>query len=121
MCGRPLWGIVGAAICGYFSYSAFTDLRDGDYYWAAGWWVVLTWAIWLVFAAGLLSEVRCWREGIFFFLLVLVFLTGLIFSAWSSARASVVREAREASLALWGVAGLASLMTMWSPDRSPKK
>lgn len=121
MCISPWRGIAAAVVCGYFAHSAFADLRDGDFYWSAGWWVVLTWAVWLVFSTGLLSEARCWREGAFFGLLVLVFAIGLVFSAWSSARPSIIRDAREASLLLWILATLASLMTIRFSSLSSNK
>ena len=74
--------------------------------------MVLTWAVWSVLAAGLLTESRCWREITFFSLLMLVLLIGVVFSAWASARPVTIRRAREASLILWSVAALASLMTI---------
>jgi hypothetical protein len=115
MCGRPILGLAGFALSAYFAYSGLKELRDGDFYWAQGWWVVLTWAVWLVFTAGLLSEVHCWREATFFGVLLLIFITGLVFSAWSSAPYSAARHAREVTLVLWGLAALASLATLPRP------
>jgi len=112
MCRRPWWGVAGFVVCAFFAHSTFVGLRDGDFEWAAGWWMVLTWAVWVVFAAGLLSETRCWREGAFFSLLLIVLVTGLVFSAWSSARITTVRHASEASLVLWSLAAIASLTTI---------
>ena len=114
MCRRPRWGVAGFAVCAYFAYAAFAGLRGGDFYWASGWWIVLTWAVWVVFAAGLLTETRCWREAIVFALLLLVLLLGVVFSVWTSARPEAIREAREASLVLWSLAALASLLTIRS-------
>lgn len=112
MCRRPWWGLGGFALCTYFAYTTFAGLRDGEFYWDSGWWIVLTWAVWVVFAAGLLTETRCWREGIFFSLLLLVLLVGVVFSAWTSARPAAIRESREASLALWSLTAFASLTTI---------
>ena len=112
MCRRPWWGIAGFLVCAFFAHSAFVGLRDGDFEWTSGWWMVLTWAVWLVFAAGVISETRCWREGLFFSLLLIVLAIGLVFSAWTSARPVTARHAREASLALWSLAALASLTTI---------
>lgn len=106
-------------MCAYLAYFTFASLRDGDFYWTTGWWIVLTWAVWAVLAAGLLTESRCWRESTFFSLLMLVFLIGVVFSAWTSAIPATIRRAREASLALWSVAALTSLMTI-RLSRSPK-
>jgi len=115
ICGTLLWGIAGFAVCAYFAHSSYVELRDGDFYWQSGWWTVLTWAVWLVLAAGLFSETRCWREGVLFGSLLAVFIIGLVFSAWSSAQPDTVRQAREASLALWSLAALASLATIPRP------
>jgi len=121
ICGTLLWGIVGFAVCTYFAYSSFVELRDGDFYWQSGWWTVLTWAVWLVLAAGLVSETRCWREGLLFGSLLAMFVIGLVFSAWSTAQPDMARYAREASVALWSLAALASLATIPSPARSKNK
>lgn len=112
MCRRPWWGIAGFVVCAYFGYSTLAGLRDGDFYWAAGWWIVLTWAVWAVFAAGILTETRCWREGVFFSVLLIVLLIGVVFSAWTSARPVTIRKARDASFVLWCLAALASLITI---------
>ena len=112
------WGIVGFAICAWFARASYVDLRDSDFYWQSGWWTMLTWAVWLVLAAGLVSETRCWRERVLFGSLLALFIIGLVFSAWSSAQPYAARLAREASLGLWSVAALASLTTIASPARS---
>ncbi len=121
ICGTLLWGIAGFAVCTYFTYSSFVELRDGDFYWQSGWWTVLTWAVWLVLAAGLVSETRCWREGLFFGSLLAVFIIGLVFSAWTSAEPHAGRLAREVTLGLWITAALASLATIPSPTRPQNK
>jgi hypothetical protein len=112
------WGLLGFAICAYFAHASYVGLRDGDFYWQAGWWTVLTWAVWLVLAAGLLSEMRCWREGLLFGSLLAVFVIGLVFSAWNSVQPDIARHAREVSLGLWSLAALASLATIPSPAQS---
>lgn len=116
MCRRPWWGIAGFFVCAIFAHSAFVGLRDGDFDWTGGWWMVLTWAVWVVFAAGVISETRCWRESLFFSLLLIVLIIGLVFSAWSSARPATMRHAHEVSLALWSLAALASLTTIRFSD-----
>ena len=119
MCGTTLWSIAGFVICAYFAYSSYADLRDDDFFWQAGWWTALTWAVWLVLAAGLLSETRCWRERTFFGLLTVIFLIGLVFSAFNSAQTAASRYAREASLVLWILAAIASLTTLPRPKILP--
>jgi hypothetical protein len=115
ICGKPVLGIAAFVVCAYFAYSAYTDLRDGDFFWQNGWWTVLTWAVWLVLAAGLLSETRCWREHLLLGSALAALTIGLIFSAWTSAQPLTARYAREASLILWSLAGLASLTTLPRP------
>lgn len=120
ICGTMFWGLAGFAICAYFAHAYCADLRDGDFYWQSGWWTVLTWAVWLVLAAGLVSETRCWREDLFFGSLIAVFVIGLVFSAWSSVQPRTAMFAREVSLGLWVLAAFASLMTIPSPASSNK-
>src|SRR5262249_40560525 len=120
MCGgTPLWSVAGFLVCAYFAYSSYADLRDNDFFWHSGWWTTLTWAVWLVLAAGLLSETRCWRERTFFVLLPAIFLIGLVFSAFNSPQATAALHAREASLVLWGFAAVASLTTLQRPKLLP--
>jgi len=115
ICGKPVLGVAAFLLCAYFAYSSYADLRDGDFYWQNGWWVALTWAVWLVFTAGLLSEIRCWREGVLFGSTLAVFTVGLVFSIWTSVQPAAARYAREVALALWSLAALASLTTLARP------
>src|SRR5260370_5665069 len=73
MCGTPFWGVAGAAGCAYLSYLSYSRLRDADFSWAHDWQSILTGAVWIVLIAGLLSETRCWREGIFFWVVFVNF------------------------------------------------
>lgn len=116
MCGTPFWGIAGAIACAYFSYSTYSQLQQGDFFWQHGLWTLITWMIWILLITGLLSETRCWRERIFFALLLMNFLLGFTLAAWSEAPIAAVRIARESSLALWLLSMLASLTTV---RRSP--
>jgi hypothetical protein len=119
MCGTVLWSVAGFVACVYFAYASYVDLRDDNFYWQSGWWTNLTWAVWLVLAAGLLSETCCWRERTFFGLLAAIFLMGLVFSVWNSAQPTPARYAREVSLVLWSFASLASLTTLSRPKALP--
>ena len=112
MCGTPFWGIAAAAACAYFACSTYSQLREGEVYSQHGWWMLVTWSVWVLLLAGLASETRCWRERIFFGLLLINFVLGFVLAAWSAAPASAVRDGREISLALWIVAALASLRTV---------
>jgi hypothetical protein len=114
MCGTPFWGIAGAAAAAYFAYLSYGHLSGGDYSWAHNWWTVLTYAVWTVVIGGLLTETLCWRERIFFGLMLLIVLFSLVFSAWSNATEHAVRELRLASTAVWALAAFASLTTVFA-------
>lgn len=120
MCGTPFWGVAAVVACGYFAHLSYSQLR-ADYQWQHEWWTVLTWAVWVVLIAGLVSETHCWRERVFFVLLLLNFLLGFVFAAWSTAATSAVRAGRGLSLALWVLAGLASLGTLTLPPQETRK
>jgi len=121
MCGTPFWGVAATIACGYFAYLSYSQLRGADYQWQHEWWTVLTWAVWVVLIAGLVSETQCWRERVFFMVLLLNFLLGFILAAWSTAAPSTVRAGRELSLGLWVLAGLASLGTLVLPPQATQK
>jgi hypothetical protein len=111
MCGTPLWGIAGAAASAYFAYLSYSHLISADYSWPHTWWTTLTYAVWVTVIGGLLTETPCRRERIFFGSMLIIFLLGLAFSAWSAASEHAVRQLRIASTALWALAALASLTT----------
>jgi hypothetical protein len=120
MCGILWWGVAGTAASAYFSYLSYAHLRSGDYSWTHNWWTVLTYGVWLLLIAGLLSETRCWRERVFFGLLLIIFLLGFAFSAWSGAPENAVRQLRMASTVLWALAAVASLTTTFNSTSKTK-
>jgi disulfide bond formation protein DsbB len=113
MCGTSLWGFAGAAASVYFSYLSYAHLSRGDDSWTHSWWTILTYAVWLALIGGILTETLCWRERIFLGLVLIIFLLGFVFSAWSSASEHAVRQLRMASTVLWALAALASLTTVF--------
>ena len=117
MCGTALWGFAGGVASVYFSYLSYAHLSSGDYSWVHNWWTVLTYAVWVVLIGGLLTETLCWRERIFFGLVMLIFLLGFVFSAWSSAPEHAVRQLRIASTVLWALAAVASLTTTFGSKK----
>jgi len=119
MCGNRFWGIVGAAASAYFVYLAYEHLRDADFLWSHIGWSQLMYLVWSALALGLLSETRCWRERIFFGLVLLNMATGLVFSVWDSPL-NYAHEARDASLIMWSLAIIASLMTLAKPEANPQ-
>ena len=119
MCGARSWGVAATAVSIYLAYLSYSQVREGDFYWQHEWWTILTWAVWLVLTAGLLTETQCWRERMFFGAVLLNFALGLIFAVWASAPASTVRHAREAAVGLWMLAALASLTTLIQRPQTP--
>lgn len=115
---RSGWALVLTIICAYFAYRTYSAIGMSDFEWRHDWWDILTWAVWAVLAAGLASEVRCWRERLLFAILLALFLVGCVFSVWASARFDFVREARQASLILWCAAALLSVIALASRRNS---
>jgi len=115
MCHSRFWGIVGAISCAYFAYLAYTRLRDADFLWSHDLWSLLTSAVWIMLVLGLISETRCWRERVFFGLVLLNLAAGFAFSLWTAAPLNYARDSRDVSFVLWILAALASLMTLAHP------
>jgi len=115
MCGTVFWGIAGAAASAYFAYLSYSHLISADYSWPHTWWTTLTYAVWVTVIGGLLTETPCRRERIFFGSMLIIFLLGLAFSAWSAAPEHAVRQLRMATTALWALAALASFATSFAP------
>jgi hypothetical protein len=115
MCRSRFWGIVGAIACAYFAYLAYVRLRDADFLWSHDLWSLLTSAVWIMLVLGLISETRCWRERVFFGLLLLNLATGFAFSLWTATPLNYARDSRDVSFLLWILAALASLMTLVHP------
>lgn len=115
---RSGWALGLIVVCAYFAYKSYAAISISDYEWLHDWWDILTWAVWAVLAAGLASEVRCWRERLLFAILFAQFLLGCVFSAWTSARFDLVREARELSLILWCLAVLLSVIALLNRPNS---
>jgi len=115
MCRSWFWGIVGAIACAYFAYLAYIRLRDADFFWSHDLWSLLTSAVWIMLVLGLISETRCWRERVFFGLVLLNLAAGFAFSLWTAAPLNYARDSRDVSFVLWILAALASLMTLAHP------
>jgi hypothetical protein len=121
MCGTALWGFAGAIVSAYLSYLSYSHLDNGDYSWPHTLWTVLTYLVWMVLIGGLLTETRCWRERVFFGLVLLTFFLGFVLSAWFGAPIGAVRQLRMASTVLWALAALASLTTSLAPGAASSR
>jgi hypothetical protein len=104
----PVWGLAGFFGCAYLSYISFQHVRSAEFDWPHELLFIVTYGIWILLMAGLLSETGCWRERIFFSLVLLNFIFGFALAAWRGAPASMVRNMRIASSFLWGLAAVVS-------------
>lgn len=119
VCGTPVWGIAGVIGCAYLAYVSYSHVRQQQFDWPHDTWFIVTSAVWILLMAGLMSETRCWREQMFFGLVLANFALGFTVAVWKDAPVSTVRQLREASAALWTLAALISLvMTFSSGNRA---
>ena len=113
MCGTRLWGVVAALACLYFARLSYSHVQSGEFDWPHDYWTIITYAVWVVLAGGLIFEVHCWRERAFFALVFANFTMGFIVAAWSRATPNDVRHLRVASAIVWALAALVSLSTVF--------
>ena len=112
MCRTSLWGVAGFGACAYFTWSAFSHVVRNSYFWPHDAWTAATYVVWIVLLTALTLDTRCWRERLFFGLLVINFLIGFGLTVWKTAPAADVRTARIWTGALWALAGVLSLTTI---------
>lgn len=113
MCGSKLWTLVGVICCGYFAKVA-TSRIQGTWAWSHDQWDIATHLVWMLFMVGLFTETRCWKERVFFALVLANFTFAFGMGLWSGASEAVVRETRLISAAAWAAAALVSLGLMFS-------
>ena len=113
ICGSKLWTILGFVCCAYFAKAAVPRI-EGVAAWSHDPWEIGTHLIWMIFMIGLMTETRCWKERLFFGLVLANFGFGFVMGLWSGASDQVVRETRIVSAGAWGVAALVSLALMFS-------
>ena len=118
MCGMPLWGIGGAILCSYLAYVSYAHVREGEFTWSHDFLSIVTYAVWVLLIAGLISETRCLRERLFFVLVFANFTLGFVLAVWGDAPLEMVRKVREISSGLWVLAAIASLVVALSPGRN---
>ena len=63
---------------------------------------------------GLITETTCWKERVFFGLVLANFAFAFSMGIWKSASETVVHETRLISAGAWGAAALVSLMLLFS-------
>lgn len=112
MCRTSLWGGAGFVACAYFTWGAFGHVIQNSYSWPHDAWTAATYVVWIVLLTALTFDTRCWRERLFFGVLVVNFVIGFGLTVWKTAPAADVREARICTGTLWALAGLLSLTTV---------
>ncbi len=117
MCGMPLWGVTGTLACSYLAYLSYSHVRRAEFEWTHDGWSIATYSVWVLLMVGLLGETRCWRERIFFGLVMANFVLGLALAVWQAAPVDAVRHVRVISAALWAAAALVSLVVTFSSGK----
>ncbi len=117
MCRASLWGAAGFLGCAYFTWTSFRHVLQSDFYWPHDAWTAATYVVWIVLLTALTLDTRCWRERVFFGVLVVNFLVGFGLTLWRTIPVADVRAARLGTGALWALAGVLSLTTLGRETR----
>jgi hypothetical protein len=120
MCRASIWGAAGAVACAYFAWVSFSHVVRNSYDWPHDAWTAATYVVWIVLLTALTVDTRCWRERLFFGVLVINFLVGFGLTLWRTIPVSDVRIARVGTGALWALAGVLSLTTVGREKTSQK-
>ncbi len=115
MCGMPVWGIAGLLGSLYLAYVSYEHIRRQGFNWKHDAWSIVTYAAWVLLLAGLTSATRCWRERMFFGLVLTNFVLGFLLTVWASAPREAVRDVRMIAAGLWGLAAVVSFAITLAP------
>jgi hypothetical protein len=121
MCRSSLWGVAGFLGCAYFAWISFGHITRSEYEWPHDAWTAATYVVWILLLAGLALDTRCFRERIFFGVLVVNFIIGFGLTLWHNIPSADVRSARIGTGALWALAALVSLATLGNPREMDRK
>jgi hypothetical protein len=113
MCGSKTWTIVAFLSCAYFTKVAVTRLSAGPLGWSHDNVDIATHLIWVIFLVGLLTETRCWKELLFFCLVLINFCTASVMGLWKAAPPALVIRSRELSAGIWALAACVSLLLIF--------
>ena len=117
MCRTSLWGVAGFLGCAYFTWVSFSHVLHSEFVWPHDAWTAATYGVWIILLLILAFDTRCWRERLFFGVLVINFLVGFGMTLWRGIAVADVRTARIATGALWALAGILSLLTVGREKR----
>jgi hypothetical protein len=112
MCRSTAWGLMGFLACSYFARVSFSHVTRGEYEWPHDAWTAATYIVWILLLVGLALDTHCFRERVFFGLLVANFVIGLGLTLWSTISLRQVHNARVGTGGLWALAAVVSLTTM---------
>lgn len=116
MCGSKLWTLVAFGSCLYFARVAFVRTHSSlPIAWSHDTLDIITHLVWIAFMFGLLTETRCWKERVFFVLVLLNFALAFTMGLWRDAPDVTVAMTRRASSALWALATVVSLVMIFLP------
>ncbi len=92
MCRTSLWGALGFLACAYFAWSAFGHVIRNSYSWPHDAWTAATYVVWIVLLTALTFDTHCWRERLFFGVLVPIFWWVLGLTVWKTAPAQACAD-----------------------------
>lgn len=108
MCGSRIWTIAAFLCSAYFAKIAVERARVSVAPWSHDALDIATHGIWVLFMLGLITETRCWKERVFFAVVLVNFGLASAMGMWSSATTDVVHQTRIVSAVLWVVAAVVS-------------
>ncbi|MGA9639789.1 MAG: hypothetical protein WBQ72_00180 [Terriglobales bacterium] len=117
MCRTSLWGVAGFLGCAYFTWVSFGHVMRQEFVWPHDAWTAATYVVWIVLLGALFGDTHCWRERLFFGVLVANFLVGFGVTVWGSIPVSDVRTARIGTGALWALGAMLSLTTVGRSEK----
>ncbi len=109
MCGSRIWTIAAFLCSAYFANIAVERARASVAPWSHDALDVATHGIWVLFMIGLITETSCWKERVFFAVVLVNFAVASTMGVWGSASMAAIHESRMVSAILWAVAALVSL------------
>jgi hypothetical protein len=114
MCGSRLWTIAAFVCSAYFAKIAVQRVRATDVGWSHDALDIATHGVWVLFMLGLISETRCWKERVFYGLVLANFGLASIMGLWTSASAGSLSQTRLLSAGLWVAAAAVSFALVFA-------
>lgn len=119
ICGSRLWTIAGLLCSAYFAKVAVERVRSANIAWSHDHLDITTHGVWVLFMLGLMTETRCWKERVFFGVVMANFALAFVMGLWSSAPEALVGQTRWISAALWILSAVASFLLIFARGDRP--